>query len=77
MLFSLYYYNLFNTFFSTLAGINPNSTYNYKSITIGIFREINNRGFIIGNLIVVSALVITIKIVIVRKEFIIFEFIGN
>ena len=51
--------------------------YNYKNITINIFKEINNRGFIIGSLAVASILVIAIKVAVIRKEFIIFEFINN
>ena len=77
ILFSLYYYNLFNTLFSVLIGVNLSSAYNYKGITGSIFKENNNKGFTTGNLIVVSILAITIKIIIIREEFTIFEFKNN
>ena len=71
------YYSLFSTFFSVLAGIGFGSAYNYKGITVNIFREISDRGFTIGNLTVISILTIIIKVVVIKEKFIIFEFIGN
>ena len=76
-LLSFYYYNLFSTFFSTLTRINFSSAYNYKGITIGILKEINNKGFIIRGLTVTSILIIIIKIIIIKEKFTIFEFINN
>ena len=71
------YYNLFGTLFSILTGVSLSNAYSYKGIIISIFKEISDKGFTIGNLAVASALVIIIKVVIIRKEFIIFEFISN
>ena len=71
------YYNLFSTFLSVLAGVSPSSVYSYRGITVGIFKEISDKGFTIGSLVVISALAITVEIAVVRKEFIIFEFISN
>ena len=77
MFLFLRYRNLFNTLFSILTGVSPNNVYNYRSITINIFREISDRGFTIGNLVVVSTLITTVKIIVIKKEFTIFEFISN